>query len=228
MLLIPVRRAQKSPSGRGAHTRKYTAISSDRRHGLGCEGPLHAHDEDAERIVSQLGAYWQWPQRFVKAWQWLKTLPPPSTSRALSVGGTDAPTRDAAPRRGVKPPRAPTGTVHRAGMDTQAQHLPTPALPSVGRRRRVPAIRRPFWLGPSAQRMRAPMGMGQARSGHCHVFATPPRMADSARDRVSSSPSRCPTPRPRPHLVVSGLGWWGPLLKSPAPSKLELNHPACL
>ena len=56
---------------------------------------------------------------------------------------------------------------------------------------------------PTALGMRAPEGMGQARNGHCHVFATPPRTGDSARDRVPSSPSRVPCPRPRPHLVVS-------------------------
>ena len=198
-------REQKSPPSRGAHTHTYTAISSDRRHGLGREGPSLAHDEDTERIVWQLSEYWQWPQRCANARQWYKTLPPPSTSRAVSVGGTDAPTRPMRRRGKAWSLRAH----HRHGLSGRHGHASAASAATDTAVRRPPLARArdpsPVLAGPNptAPGMRAPEGMGPARNGHCHVFATPPRTGDSARDPVSSSPSLCPLTRPRPHLVVS-------------------------
>ena len=69
---------------------------------------------------------------------------------------------------------------NRAGTDTQAQHLLPPTLPSVGRRWRAPAIRRPFWLGPTQPRWECAHPRGWSRramgiamfSRHRHARAT--------------------------------------------------------
>ena len=201
-------RCTQSKSRHQAEEHKHTHIhqnSSDCRHGLGREGPSLAHDEDTERIVSQVSEYWQWPQRCANARQWCKTLPPPCNSRAVSVGGTAAPTRPMR-RRG----KAWSLRAHRqAGQSGRHGHA-SAASPAADTAVRRPPLARahdpsPVLAGPNptAPGMRAPEGLGPARNGHCHVFATPPRTGDSARDRVSSSPSRFPCPRPRPHLVVS-------------------------
>ena len=176
-------RCTQSKSRHQAEEHKHTHIhqnSSDCRHGLGREGPSLAHDEDTERIVSQVSEYWQWPQRCANARQWCKTLPPPCNSRAVSVGGTAAPTRrcGAEARRGASARTDRQG--NRAGTDTQAQHLLPPTLPSVGRRWRAPAIRRPFWLGPTQPRWECAHPRGWARramgiamfSRHRHARAT--------------------------------------------------------
>ena len=91
-----------------------------------------------------------------------------------------------------------TGTAHQAGTDTQAQHLPPPTQPSVGRRWRVPAIRRPFWLGPTQPRRECAHPMGWARRAmdiamflrHRHARAT------ARGTQVPRPPSLCPFSSP--------------------------------
>lgn len=136
---------------------------------------------------------------------------------------------DAAPRQGVEPPRAP-----------QAR----PLRPARTRKRSICRHRhcRPSAAAGACPRSVARFGWAQPnRAGNARTrgdgpgaqWALPCFRDTATHGRQRAGPSflvplslSLDSSPPSPCRVL--WDWWGPLLKSPAPSKLELNHPACL